>query len=527
MTKTPETRSHHFVYGSAKQDFLASIVVFLVALPLCMGIAIASGVPVAAGLITGIVGGLIVGWFSGAPLQVSGPAAGLTVIVYQLVDDHGMIVLGASVLVAGILQMLAGALKFGRWFRAVSPAVIHGMLGGVGVLILSSQFHVMLDDSPKHSGIANLTSMPAAAFDAFAHRDAAAGIGLLAMACLIAWKTLAKHRFALVPAPLIAIVVATGVVAAMDLPIARVDMPKSLSSAVQLPSLDLLQSIPFSVLVQAGVLIAVVASAETLLCATAVEKMKPDVPVDYDRELLAQGIGNTVCGLLGALPMTGVIVRSSANVESGGQTRRSTILHGVWLLAFVAVLGTMVRLIPTAGLAAILVYTGFKLINIQEIKRLKRYGWGEVGIYTATLGTIVATDLLTGVLVGIGLSVAKLLFRFSHLNALVMHGEGNYCILHLSGAATFLRLPTLASSLGRISAGREVHVDFEQLDHIDHACMDLLMAFAQRHEQTGGSLIIDWGTLHARVHGVDETDHNEINHDESIQVSDSSRQIAA
>ena len=148
--------------SSPKQDFLASIVVFLVALPLCMGIAIASGVPVAAGLITGIVGGLVVGWIAGAPLQVSGPAAGLTIIVLDLVRQHGLQVLGIAVLIGGAIQLAAGLMGYGRWFRAISPAVIHGMLAGIGVLILSSQFHVMVDDAPKGSGIENLVSIPGA-----------------------------------------------------------------------------------------------------------------------------------------------------------------------------------------------------------------------------------------------------------------------------------------------------------------------------------------------------------------------------
>ncbi|MFV2070311.1 MAG: SulP family inorganic anion transporter, partial [Pirellulales bacterium] len=148
--------------GTLWQDLLASIVVFLVALPLCMGIAIASGVPVAAGLITGIVGGIVVGVLAGAPLQVSGPAAGLTVIIYSLVRDHGLEVLGIAVLIGGAIQLTAGLLRCGRWFRAVSPAVIHGMLAGIGVLILSSQFHVMVDDSPRGSGIQNLLSIPEA-----------------------------------------------------------------------------------------------------------------------------------------------------------------------------------------------------------------------------------------------------------------------------------------------------------------------------------------------------------------------------
>ena len=163
-SKTTSATPKHLggFFRTPRQDFLASVVVFLVALPLCMGIAIASGVPVAAGLITGIVGGLIVGWIAGAPLQVSGPAAGLTVIVFELVRHHGLEVLGIAVLICGALQLAAGLLKFGRWFRAVSPAVIHGMLAGIGVLIFASQFHVMVDDSPKGNGIENLVSIPSA-----------------------------------------------------------------------------------------------------------------------------------------------------------------------------------------------------------------------------------------------------------------------------------------------------------------------------------------------------------------------------
>ena len=150
------------LFQAPRQDFLASIVVFLVALPLCMGNAIASGVPVTAGLSTGIVGGLIVGWIAGAPLQVSGPAAGWTVIVFELVRHHGLEVLGIAVLICGVLQLTAGLLKYGRWFRAVSPAVIHGMLAGIGVLIFASQFHVMVDDKPKGNGLTNLVNIPGA-----------------------------------------------------------------------------------------------------------------------------------------------------------------------------------------------------------------------------------------------------------------------------------------------------------------------------------------------------------------------------
>ncbi|MCA9100643.1 MAG: SulP family inorganic anion transporter [Planctomycetales bacterium] len=632
-TVTGAAQSIGGLLSAPRQDLLASIVVFLVALPLCMGIAIASGVPVAAGLVTGIVGGLVVGWLAGAPLQVSGPAAGLTVIVYELVQQHGLEVLGLAVLVGGVLQLVAGVLRLGQWFRAVSPAVIHGMLAGIGVLIFSSQFHVMVDDQPKGSGIDNLTSIPAAiakgmpipelrppearaerkrllmqigalhdeqvqlrelaaervpatleqgdhtqlagitqlverqqalverlidfvaeteehvelqggaeiqtaavqalqqsqiavvelqqgdapqiaasqsaaqsslesVFSTLKNHDWAAKVGILAILVLVGWKVLPWQRLRRIPAPLVAVVAVTIVAALFDLPVLYVEVPDNLWSEVHFPTFVVLQSAPLGAVVQAGVVLAVVASAETLLCATAVEKMRPGLSTNYDRELAAQGVGNIVCGLFGALPMTGVIVRSSANVDSGGQTRLSAILHGLWLLVFVSLLAYVIRMIPTAGLAAILVYTGFKLVNVRAIRELRRYGRSEVAICLATIVMIVATDLLTGVLTGIALSAAKLLYTFSHLDTeLDVASTGRRATLRLAGAATFIRLPRLAACLDRVPDNVQLHVDFERLNYIDHACLDLLMNWAKGHEASGGSLVIDWDSLHANFHG--------------------------
>ncbi len=630
------------MFSSPKQDFLASIVVFLVALPLCMGIAIASGAPVATGLITGIVGGLIVGVLSGAPLQVSGPAAGLTVIVYQIIQDHGLESLGITVLVAGLLQLVAGLLKYGRWFRAVSPAVVYGMLAGIGVLIFASQTHVMVDDSPKGSGLDNLLSIPSAIakglpippiptdsddleqmtkerdflqkygdlhekqvqireraaekiphdqststdaptapepatstadFESIAaeqtalklefekltadpeltkvvssaanpkalqksidqvpgiledaesalragdtkkitetqikaqqrletllslmmNHDWAAKIGLLTIVLLVAWSAIPIKKLRLVPAPLFAIVLVTALATILKIPVLYVEVPENLWSEVHFPSWVVINSTPWTVFLGSGIVLAVVASAETLLCATAVDQMQSHTRTAYNKELVAQGVGNIVCGFLGALPMTGVIVRSSANVNAGGRTRLSTILHGLWLLIFVSFLAVVLRWIPTAALAAILVYTGYKLVNIQAIKNLRKYGWGEVAIYFATLGTIVCTDLLTGVITGIVLAAMKLLHSFSHLETdLDINTAEKTARLKLEGAATFIRLPALAAALERVPRGFELHVDFEQLHQIDHACLDLLMNWAKQHEGTGGSLTIDWNSL--------------------------------
>ena len=208
-----------------------------------------------------------------------------------------------------------------------------------------------------------------------------------------------------------------GIATSISMPVLYVEVPDSLWSEIHFPSLAILMDAPWAELLQSALVIAVVASAETLLCATALDQMHQGPRTRYDKELSAQGVGNMICGLVGALPMTGVIVRSTANVQSGGKSRLSAILHGVWLLVFVAFLSFVLRLIPTSALAAILVYTGYKLVNPKSIKELKSYGWGEVAIYTVTVITIVVTDLLTGVIVGVTLAAAKLLYTFSHLTA--------------------------------------------------------------------------------------------------------------
>lgn len=493
-----------------KSDFLASIVVFLVALPLCMGMAIASGMPPAAGLITGIIGGLLVGSISGSPLQVSGPAAGLTVIVFELVRTYGVSTIGIIVLLAGVMQVAAGILRLGQWFRAVSPAVIHGMLAGIGVLIVASQFHVMVDDTPKGSGLDSIVSIPDAVFkgvfpldDESTHHNAAL-IGVLTIIVIVLWKGLAPKKLQVIPAPLVGVVVGAATAAACGFTSASngilcVRLPENLLASISLPSDHTLADAMAWPIVLAAASLALVASAETLLCATAIDQMHNGPRTRYDRELFAQGVGNLVCGLLGGLPMTGVIVRSAANVQAGAQTRLSAIFHGAWLLAFVVMLPGVLEWIPTASLAAILVYTGYKLVNPKIFGALWRYGKGEALIYLATIVAIVATNLLTGILIGFGLSVVKLLHTFSHLSVrLQLDPEANRTTLLIRGAATFIRLPKLAKALEAVPTSTELHVHFEDLTYIDHACLDLFMNWEKQHAATGGTLVIDWDTLHAK-----------------------------
>lgn len=489
--------------GALSSDFFSSIVVFLVALPLCMGIAVASGVPPALGLITGVIGGVVVGFLAGSPLQVSGPAAGLAVLVYEIVNEHGLAMIGPILLLAGLIQILAGVLKVGQWFRAISPAVVYGMLAGIGVLILAGQFHVMVDDKPKATGLENLLSIPAAVYKGIFPLDGsvhhlAAMIGLVTIATMVLWGKFRPAALSLVPAPLVAIMLASGLAMVLGLPIKYVNVPQQLSDSITFPTMETLSRLMESPILVSAIAMAFIASAETLLSAAAVDRMHTGPRTDYDRELTAQGVGNFLCGALGALPMTGVIVRSSANVQAGAKTRMSAILHGCWLLVAVLALPSVLRLIPTSALAAILVYTGYKLINVDNIKQVSQYGRIPVLIYFATVAGIVATDLLTGVLIGIGLSLVKLIYKVSHLEIRLLNTEPGKAHLYLSGSATFLRLPKLARILDSIPAGTELHVHVETLNYIDHSCLDLLANWEKQNVQRGSTLVVQWDGLVAR-----------------------------
>ncbi len=486
------------------KDLLASVVVFLVALPLCMGIAIASGMPPATGLITGIIGGLVVGSLSGSPLQVSGPAAGLAVIVWEIVRDHGISALGPILVIAGVLQMLAGFARVGQWFRAISPAVVYGMLAGIGILIFAGQFHAMVDAKPRGSGLQNLLAVPGAIMkgifpvDGSAHHIAAV-LGILTITIIVLWNKFRPDRLRAIPGALLAVTTATIVAVMMKLPVQYVDVPENLLAAMTMPKPEWAGILQQPAILLTAFAVAFVASAETLLSAAAVDRMHRGPRTNYDRELTAQGVGNLLCGLMGALPMTGVIVRSSANVQAGAVTRLSAVMHGAWLLAFIVVLPWVLRMVPVCSLAALLVFTGYKLVDWKNVRMLREYGRLPVAIYAATVIAIVATDLLTGVLVGVGLAVLKTLYQVTHLEIQLLHDpETRRSELYLEGSATFLRLPKMAKLLDSVPRGHELHIHCQHLAYIDHTCLDLLSTWSNQHEANGGTLVVEWDHLRYR-----------------------------
>ncbi|WP_342654123.1 SulP family inorganic anion transporter [Pseudomonas sp. F3-2] len=486
------------------RELLASVVVFLVALPLCMGIAIASGMPPAKGLITGIIGGLVVGWLAGSPLQVSGPAAGLAVLVFELVREHGMAMLGPILVLAGVLQLLAGRLKLGCWFRVTAPAVVYGMLAGIGVLIVLSQAHVMFDSGPKPSGLDNLIAFPQTLFGAIGPGSGmqAGLLGLGTIAVMWLWEKRRPHALRFVPGALLGVGIATAVSLAMSLQVKRVEVPANLAEAIDwLRPADLLNLADPAILI-AAIAVAFIASAETLLSAAAVDRMHDGQRSDFDKELSAQGVGNMLCGLVGALPMTGVIVRSSANVQAGAKTRLSAMFHGLWLLAFVLLLSSVLQSIPVASLAGVLVFTGVKLVDLKALRGLGRYGRMPMFIYGATAAAIIFTDLLTGVLIGFGLTLVKLALNASRLkiNLVDLPAEGEM-ELRLTGAATFLKVPALTQALASVPAGTTLHVPLGNLSYIDHSCLELLEEWGRANAAQGSRLLLEQRLLKRRVEG--------------------------
>jgi MFS superfamily sulfate permease-like transporter len=333
---------------------------------------------------------------------------------------------------------------------------------------------------------------------------APAAIGVLTIVAIVAWTWAIPKRYSFLPAPLFGVVlgtVAAQIMKQFDARFAEINYIRvagDLTVAFSLPTWEQAPLLIHGPILMAGVTVAFVASAESLLTATAADAMQQHAPrTKYGQELMAQGIGNMVCGFLGAIPVTGVIVRTGANIQAGAQTRLATILHGVWLLLFVTMLPWVLELIPIASLAAVLVYTGFKLMHPKPVKVLLEYGRSEVAIYLATMATVIVVDLLAGIVFGIVLALAKLLNTFSHLKVRLVTEDGR-TILYLEGAATFVRLPMLAAELAKVPPSTELHVHFEGLSYIDHACLDLFMTWEKQHGATGGTLVMDWESLTAR-----------------------------
>jgi MFS superfamily sulfate permease-like transporter len=464
-----------------RQDLAASIVVFLVAVPLCVGVAVASGVPAELGLVTGIVGGLVTGLLPGSSLQVSGPAAGLTVLVFEAVSEFGVAALGVIVLMAGLLQLAMGFLKVGRWFRAISVSVVEGMLCGIGLVIIAGQIYAAAGLKAPETGVGKILGLPGAFADALGDTKALASlaVGAGTVAVILLWKKMPKKAQA-VPGALAAVLLATVTALVFALPVATVEV-EGLLGVIQPPGSDAFGELAGTAIWGTVIAFALIASAESLFSAAAVDRLHDGPRTQYDKEMIAQGAGNTVCGLLGALPMTAVIVRSSANVNAGAKTKASRVLHGVWLLLFAAALPSALALIPIPALAGILVHAGWKLIPFGQIATLWRSHKGEAMILVVTAVAIVAVNMFEGVLIGLALAVIKTAWDASHLKLEVIDKGAGPIQVYASGNATFLRLPKILDCLESLPKDRPIELDLSGLNHLDRACRTALQNWAARH----------------------------------------------
>ncbi|MFG2092259.1 SulP family inorganic anion transporter [Streptomyces sp. NPDC048612] len=467
-----------------RRDVLASLVVFLVALPLCVGVAVASGVPAELGLITGIVGGLVVGFLPGSSLQVSGPAAGLTVLVFEAVQEFGLGALGAIVLVAGLVQLVLGALRFGRFFRAITVAVVQGMLAGIGLVLIFGQLYTMAGVAQPRSGIDKILGVPHLVTEIATSGSAltAFAIGAGTIAVLVLWKKLPAQA-QLLPAPLAAVALATAATMVAGWSVPRVEV-QGLLSAIQPPGMSDFASLGSLAALGTVLAFALIASAESLFSAAAVDRMHDGPRTDFDKELMAQGVGNALCGVLGALPLTAVIVRSSANVQAGAKTKLSRILHGLWLVLFAALLPAAIGVIPLAALAGVLVHAGCKLVPVKDLLPLWRTHRGEALVLAVTAIAIITTNMFEGVLLGIALAVIKSAWETSHIQLDTHETTDGRLLVTLTGSATFLRLPRMLETLEALPHDNPVELDLSELRHLDHACRITLENWAQQRGTT-------------------------------------------
>jgi carbonic anhydrase len=466
--------------SALKKDLPASFVVFLVALPLSIGIASASGAPVRAGLIAAICGGVIVGLFGGAPLQVSGPAAGLTVMVFGFVQRFGFATTCAIAAVAGLMQMAAGLAGVAQGALAISPSVLHAMLAGIGVLITVGQVHVLLGDTPRGSAAQNLSTLP----DALGHANTTAlVIGVVTLAVLLAWNRFVAKKVPFVPGSLVAI--AAGTVTSLFLPgeVPHVTIDAGLLDGLALPTLG---GARFEDIILSALALFVVASAESLLCAVATDQLHAGARANLNRELFAQGLANTASGLLGGLPVTGVIVRSSANVAAGATSKWSAVLHGVWMGFFVVFFSGFLSKVPLAALAALLVHVGVNLVKVKELRKLAEFN--EVLVYAVTLAGVVFINLLWGIGLGFGLALVMLLRRTTVVRVDCKELDGRLDA-RVTGSLHFLAVPQLVSRLRAIPPGREVHLRFEELGALDHAAIEAIRAWRVGYQNAGGTVV--------------------------------------
>ncbi|OAI15940.1 hypothetical protein A1359_09060 [Methylomonas lenta] len=487
----------HYYLKNLKHDLPASMVVFLVALPLCLGIALASGAPLFSGVIAGIIGGIIVAWASGSHLSVSGPAAGLTVIVFNGIETLGSFnAFLLSLVIAGIFQIILGYLKAGLIGAFFPVSVIKGMLAAIGLILIIKQIpHATGYDTSFDGDESYMQETAKSSF--FELVDALEGItpGALiisgvALLILIVWETRLFKRSSLlqlIPGPLVAVVwgVAYNILVLQYAP----EWAISQRHLVSLPELGSVENFinqfrmpDFSNLANPKVYsiaatLAIIASLETLLSIEAVDKLDPHKRIaPTNRELKAQGLGNIISGMIGGIPITAVIVRSSANINAGGQTRISSFFHGVLLLISVMFFAEYLNQIPLACLAAILLQIGYKLAKPKLFIEFYHRGWNQFLPFAITIAAILLTDLLLGITIGMAIGIFFVL-RANFHEAMTLTTHGSHFLLRLHKDVSFLNKALLRKHLSAISNDSELIIDGNKALFIDQDILETIADF--------------------------------------------------
>ncbi|MGE5107831.1 MAG: SulP family inorganic anion transporter [Sphingobacteriales bacterium] len=484
-------------FQNAGSDIPASVVVLLVALPLCLGIALGSGAPLFSGIIAGIVGGIVIGLLSGSHLSVSGPAAGLTVIVATaILKLQAFEAFLLAVVIAGCIQLLLGFIKAGVIGDYVPNAVIKGMLAAIGIILILKQFPHLVGYDKDYLGNesffqGNEENTFSGIFNAINFiTPAAVVIGFVSLFILIAWEQKfikSKKIFQLIPAPLV--VVVSGVLINQYFINYQPSVALDIKHLVQLPvAADMQSFISFFTLPQLQYLnnpdvwitaltLAIVASLETLLSIEAVDKLDPYKRVSpANRELKAQGIGNIVSGLIGGLPLTSVIVRSSANVNSGAKSKLSAIMHGILMLLCVMFIPGLLNKIPLSALAAVLIFIGYKLAKITLFKEFYAKGWDQFIPFSVTILAILMTDLLIGILIGIGVGLFFMV-RSNFRSSVFVVSDHNNFLFRLRKDVSFLNKPIIKTKLEAVPANAYVIIDTTRADFIDQDIIDTVNEF--------------------------------------------------
>lgn len=492
------------MFKTLKNDIPASIVVFFVALPLCLGIALASGAPLFSGLIAGIVGGVVVGSLSGSKLGVSGPAAGLAAIVLTAIGSLGGFQnFLLAVVLGGLIQILFGVLKAGIIGYYFPSSVIKGMLTGIGIIIILKQIpHFFGYDSEAEGADSFIEKSGENTFSAIAHISdniilGSFIMGVVGLAILLLWdKVLSKKGkiFQIIQGPLVAVIL--GIIfyqftkdnASLSIAnshLVNVPVPDSFDSFIGQFSIPNFNAITDPNIWIVAFTIALVASLETLLCVEATDKIDPDKNVTpTNRELFAQGTGNIISGLIGGLPITQVIVRSSANIQSGGKSKVSTIIHGLLLLVSVIIIPNLLNMIPLSVLAAILLIVGYKLAKPELFKKMYDLGWKQFLPFIVTVLGIVFTDLLKGIALGLAIGIVIILIK-SYQNSHFLHKEnlnngGNKIKMTLAEEVTFFNKGAILKELESIPNDSYLELDVRKTRFLDYDIIEILEDFAYK-----------------------------------------------